>query len=154
MYVNHSGWSEDTGSYSYDIYMDESKTDYEIRYADGSVDRQITPFEDITRDWNNDGDVYTMFGAYFEHDSTGWRQFMTPESMVMLLLDSRFDPRRVNGPLATGIPGVEVPDKGKRPELGQDARPLDDLMREGRQKTAERSALRRLHGQPSLRPRR
>lgn len=119
MYVNHSGWSEDIGSFSYDIYMDESKTDYEIHYADGSVDRQVTPFEAVTNDWNNDGDVYTMFGAYFEHDSTGWRQFMTPESMVMLLLASRFDPHRVNGPLATEIPGIDIPDRDKRPKLEQ-----------------------------------
>ncbi len=119
MYVNHSGWSEDIGSFSYDIYMDENKTDYEIRYADGSVDRQVTPFEAVTNDWNNDGDVYTMFGAYFEHNTTGWREFMTPESMVMLLLNSRFDPRSVTGPLVTEIPGIEIPDRDKRPTLEQ-----------------------------------
>lgn len=47
MYVNHSGWSADIGSFSYDIYMDENKKDYEIRYADGSVDRQITPLRPL-----------------------------------------------------------------------------------------------------------
>lgn len=119
MYVNHSGWSAETGAFSYDIYIDENKKDYEIRYKDGSVDRQITPFEAVTNDWNNDGDVYTMFGAYFEHDSTGWRQFMTPENMVMLLLNSRFDPRSVCGPLVTEIPGIEIPDRDKRPKLEQ-----------------------------------
>lgn len=25
MYVNHSGWSADIGSFSYDIYIDEKK---------------------------------------------------------------------------------------------------------------------------------
>lgn len=136
MYVNHSGWSEDIGSFSYDIYMDENKTDYEIHYADGSVDRQVTPFEAVTNDLNNDGDVYTMFGAYFEHDSTGSRQFMTPESMAMLLIDSRFDPYRVNGPLATEIPGIEIPDRDKRPKLEQT---IQDSERRALNKEAERN---------------
>lgn len=136
MYVNHSGWSADIGSFSCDIYIDENKKDYEIRYKDGSVDRQITPFEAVTNDWNNDGDVYTMFGAYFEHDSTGWRQFMTPENMVMLLLDSRFDPHRVNGPLVTEIPGIEIPDRDKRPKLEQT---IQDSERRALNKEAERN---------------
>lgn len=136
MYVNHSGWSEDIGSYSYDIYMDENKSDYEIHYEDGSVDRQVTPFEAITNDWNNDGDVYTMFGAYFEHDSTGWRQFMTPENMVTLLLDSRFNPHRVHGPRATEIPGIEIPDRDKRPKLEQT---IQDSERRALNKEADRN---------------
>lgn len=136
MYVNHSGWSEDIGSYSYDIYMDENKSDYEIHYEDGGVDRQVTPFEAITNDWNNDGDVYTMFGAYFEHDSTGWRQFMTPENMVMLLLDSRFNPHRVYGPRATEIPSIEIPDRDKRPKLEQT---IQDSERRALKKEADRN---------------
>lgn len=134
MLVNHSGWSEDIGSYSYNVYIDENRTDYEIHYADSSTDRQITPFEAVTNDWNNDGDVYTMFGAYFEHDSTGWRQFMTPASMVMLLLDSRFDPHRVSGLLVTDIPGIEIPDRDKRPKLEQT---IQDSERRALNKEAE-----------------
>lgn len=77
-----------------------------------------------------------MFGAYFEHDSTGWRQFMTPESMVMLLLNSRFDPRSVPGPLVTEIPGIEIPDRDKRPKLEQT---IQDSERRALNKEIERN---------------
>lgn len=46
-------------------FIDESKSDYEICFSNGETLVQRTPFHIEEGDWNNDGDVYEIFGATF-----------------------------------------------------------------------------------------
>lgn len=105
MNVEYSGWKEDCGFFSFQIPVDETKEDYEIRLKNGSVFRQSSPFQAVTRDWNWDGDVYTRFGAYFAYDGGGG-EFFTPEDMVSLVVHDGAE-----------IPGITDP--FKRPSLDE-----------------------------------
>lgn len=91
MQINYSGWKKDFGSFDVNVFVDETKTDYEIRFKNGEVWKQCECFEKITADWNNDGDVYSRFGAWFEvfnkaGQSLG-REFFTPVEMVRAIVD-------------------------------------------------------------------
>jgi len=116
MYVNHSGWTQERGAYSYDIYIDETKTDYELHFADGFVAKQTSPFEEITADWNCDGDHYTQLGAWFE-SRFGSSSFWTPVQMVSELLKGREEGSRNSSDRLTEIPGIQIPVPEKRPSL-------------------------------------
>lgn len=50
-------------------FVDENKSDYEIRFKNGDVLVQKTPFHIEEGDWNNDGDIYEVFGAVFASDN-------------------------------------------------------------------------------------
>lgn len=104
MNVEYSGWREDCGFFCHKIYLDEKREDYEIHLKNGSVGRQVTPFQEFTYDWNHDDDVYPLFGAFFEF-GTG-RDFLTPVDMVSLLLEDKAE-----------IPGMENP--LKKPTLDE-----------------------------------
>ena len=116
MYVNHSGWNETQGFFNYDIFVDEKREDYELRFADGSKARQCSSFHNLTGDWNNDGDVYTQFGAFFTKDGR-YSEFWTPENMVMALIEGREGDRSRDNSTVVEIPGVDIPEKNKRPKL-------------------------------------
>lgn len=116
MYVNHSGWNAEFGSFSYDIFVDEKREDYEIHYKNGTVDKQNGPFEAVTADWNNDGDVYTQFGAWFR-DENGRGSFWTPEQMVQALVDSMEGSYGCSN--VSHIPGITLPERDKRPSLSE-----------------------------------
>lgn len=96
MNVEYSGWREDLGFFRYLIALDEKREDYEIHRKNGRVGRQVTPFEELTYDWNNDGDIYPLFGAFFQWDNG--RDFLTPVDMVSLVLEGE-----------ARIPGIENP---------------------------------------------
>lgn len=39
---------------------------------------QSFPFDHVTCDWNNDGEIYSVYGAYFMEDGvTNYREFFT-----------------------------------------------------------------------------
>ena len=46
----------------------------------------MSAFEYVTRDWNCDGDVYTLFGACFE-GKYGGKDFYTPNNLVSMMLE-------------------------------------------------------------------
>ncbi len=46
-------------------FIDENKSDYEIRFSNGDVYVQDGPFHIESADWNNDGYFYDCFGAAF-----------------------------------------------------------------------------------------
>lgn len=121
MKVNHSGWSEKYGSFSYDIFIDEKKTDYEIHYKNGDVFKQENEFSFVTADWNCDDDVYTQFGANFTYyNSNGeknGRGFFTPQDMVSELVDGLFGDHYPNDNYVVSIPGINLPTPDKRPSL-------------------------------------
>lgn len=96
MNIRYSGYRENYGTFDVLIPVDETRQDYEIQMKNGQIGRQITPFQEATYDWNHDGEVYTLFGAWF--DWNGSCDFMTPVDMVSMVIDG--DAR---------IPGIEIP---------------------------------------------
>lgn len=42
----------------------------------GELFEQITEFDDVIRDWNCDGDIYPMYGAYFKSLKDGVVEFV------------------------------------------------------------------------------
>lgn len=115
MHVNHSGWSKDHGHFSCDIFIDEHKTDYALVYGDGTVCRQTSPFTTVRGDWNNDGDVYEQFGAWFQ-GLYGGGTFMTPVDLVSAAINGvtkdRFSKNEIQE-----VRGVTVPLPERRPRL-------------------------------------
>ena len=89
MQLEHSGWSQERGCFCHKYTIDTTRTDYEIRWKDGRVDKQLTPFEIVERDWNNDGDVYEEFGAMFE--GKYGRAWWTPYHLLGLMVDGEAD---------------------------------------------------------------
>ena len=116
MYVNHSGWNEKTGAFSYDIYLDENKTDYALVLKNGEVLKQTSHFQDVTADWNNDGDVYTCFGAWFE-SSYGGNNFWSAEDLVFAALEAQEEDRRFSAHDVVAVRGLALPAKERRPSL-------------------------------------
>lgn len=113
MNITLSGWNEKLGSYSFDIFVDEQKDNYEIHFKDGFVAKQTTPFQYVTQDWNHDGDVYTMFGAWFE-SKFGGSDFWSADEMVSgLVLSAQEEGYRDTYKIAC-IPGIELPDALQR----------------------------------------
>ena len=101
--------------------MDETKLDYEIQYENGEIARQTSPFQIMTRDWNLDGDVYSRFGAWFEHlDSEGSFKhgfFWGPEDLVRGLIDSKDRSSTYYGDRIKAIPGIKIPPLNRLPSL-------------------------------------
>ena len=89
MQLTHEGWSQERGYFNDKYFIDETKTDHEIHWEDGRVCKQLTPFEDVERDWNYDGDVYSEFGAMFE--GKYGREWWTPYHMLGLIVDGEAD---------------------------------------------------------------
>ena len=86
MTLEHSGWSTNQGFFCDRYFVDETKTDYEIWWKNKTTSKQLSPFENLTADFNNDGDVYTEFGAWFE-GKYGGRDWYTPQNLLQLILD-------------------------------------------------------------------
>ena len=121
MYVEHSGWNKQHGAFRYHIFMDETRTDYEIHYQSGRVDKQSSPFQEQFADWNHDDDWYSQFGAWFEHrDEDGnfkGGEFWTPEQLVRELLNTMEGSAPSYGDRIVAVPGIEIPPPEKRPAL-------------------------------------
>lgn len=114
MNVNYSGYKEGYGLFNFNIPVDETRTDYEIHTKQGHYYKQSTPFQHFTYDWNNDGDVYTMFGAFFDCEGRG--EFFSVEDLVSLVVHD-----------GAQIPGIHDP---LQPQ------PLDAQISDAQQKTA------------------
>lgn len=97
--INVSGWRRGYGPYSLNLPFDEKKTDYEVRFEDGTHYIQESPFQDEAHDWNNDGDVYPQFGAWFRGDS-GRGEFLTPVDMLRLVQEGRAEVVGLADPLS------------------------------------------------------
>ena len=121
MQVEYSGWTQEHGSFHCDIFIDESRIDYELHYKSGVVARQKTPFEVVTADWNHDGDIYPQFGAWFESvlgsQITSGGSFWTPEDMVRAVADANDPNTRQYGDHVIASPGIEIPAPEKRASL-------------------------------------
>lgn len=133
MNVNYSGWTEQHGYFSCNIFVDETRQDYELVFGDGSVSKQQSPFEEVTADWNNDGDVYTQFGAWFSRPEGSGANFWTPEDMVHAVADAQTRERKPYGNEVVAVKGIEVPLPGKRPALA-------DVIRQSEQRAANQEA--------------
>ena len=86
MILRRSGWSQERGFFEEKYEIDTARTDHEIRWSNGKVCKQLYPFTTTERDWNNDGDVYELFGAVFE-GLYGGREHYTPQNLLRLILD-------------------------------------------------------------------
>lgn len=86
MILEHSGWEINKGFFEDKYSFDETRTDHEIYWKNGKVCRQLEPFETVTRDWNNDNDIYPEFGAMFEGEYGG-RNWYTPQNLLSLMLE-------------------------------------------------------------------
>lgn len=133
MHVNFSGWNEKHGAFSCDVYINERKEDYELHYSDGSIKRQCTPFEDISTDWNHDGDVYSQFGAWFTDPKDGRNEFWSVTEMVSALVDAMDPDSRHYGRYVVDIPGINIP-------LPQDRPRLDDRIRQSENRAMHQEA--------------
>ena len=86
--INVSGWRKGYGPYSLNLPFNEQRIDYEINFKDGTLYTQAGPFATETHDWNNDGDVYSQFGAWFlSQDGRG--EFFTPVDMLRLVQENQ-----------------------------------------------------------------
>ena len=110
MDIEYSGYREKTGTFCFQIKVDENRKDYEIHMKDGTVMKQDGPFSTVTRDWNCDGDIYPLFGAYFSYDGRG--EFITPVDMVRFVVDGE-----------ANIPGIANP--FEQPALDDQIRDAD-----------------------------
>lgn len=89
MQLTHEGWSQERGWFQDKYNIDTKRTDHEIHWKNGQVCKQLTPFEDVERDWNYDGDIYSEFGAHFEGKySTEW---WTPHHLLGLVIEGEAD---------------------------------------------------------------
>lgn len=151
MYVNHSGWSEKYGSFNYDIFIDEKKTDYELHYKNGDVLKQVNDFSFVTADWNCDGDVYEQFGANFElynkdGEKYSGREFLTPQDMVSALVDGLYGDHYPNDNYVVSIPGIHLPSPQKRPSID------DQILRSERRSMAQEAERNRRMNALGIRP--
>ena len=87
MILEHSGWEVNRGFYTDKYYFDETKTGHKIHWRNGAVCRQQSSFEMVTADWNNDGDVYSEFGANFDSQWGAGREWWTPQNLLGIMLD-------------------------------------------------------------------
>lgn len=86
MQLTHQGWSEEKGYFQDKYNIDTISENLEIRWGNGTISKQISPFQIVEADWNCDGDVYEEFGAYFE-GKYGGRDWHTPQGLLRLVLD-------------------------------------------------------------------
>ena len=96
--INVSGWKKGYGPYSLNLPFNEQRSDYEIYFKDGTLYTQTGPFTTETHDWNNDGDVYSQFGAWF-HSRDGRGEFFTPVVMLQLVKENEADIPGLSDPL-------------------------------------------------------
>lgn len=119
MKVEYSGLKKGFGEFRNEIFLDENKTDYEIFFKSGMIAKQSSSFKEVTHDWNNDGDIYTKFGAWFDYfDKKGEKlgaEFLTPETMIRGLIDGKEMPDYRKEDHIIAISGIEIP-KLKRKE--------------------------------------
>ena len=87
MRLTHEGWSREKGSFREIYEIDTSSSDHEIRWKNGTVCKQLSPFQVVEADWNCDGEVYAELGANFESQFGAGREWHTPLGLLGLLLE-------------------------------------------------------------------
>lgn len=97
--INVSGWKKGYGPYSLNLPFNEQKQDYEIRFKDGICYVQESPFQTEAHDWNNDGDIYSQYGAWFR-EKGGRGEFFTPVDMLRLVQEDQAEIPGLSDPLA------------------------------------------------------
>lgn len=97
--INVSGWKKGYGPYDVNLPFDEQKTDYQIHFKDGERYAQVSPFETETHDWNNDGDVYPQYGAWFRSQN-GRGEFFTPVDLLRLVQEKQAEVTGMVDPLS------------------------------------------------------
>lgn len=97
--INVSGWKKGYGPYDLNLPFDDQKTDYQIHFKDGDHYAQSSPFETETHDWNNDGDVYPQYGAWFRSQD-GRGEFFTPVVLLRLVQEEQAEVTGMVDPLA------------------------------------------------------
>lgn len=152
MNVEYSGWTEKHGHFFCNIFIDEKKTDYEIEFGDGHKARQSSLFTQVEADWNHDGDVYTQYGAWFDHVDEAGRfkggEFWTPEQMIRAVADA-LEKERFFAHEVVRIPGIQIPLPEQRPSLDQH---LENVLRAERRKDAQSIEKNRKMHQLGIRP--
>ena len=108
MHVEYSGWTKEKGTFSYTFYINEASTDYEIHYENGYIAKQTSEFKTFTYDWNHDGDVYPMFGAFFS-SRLGGSDFFTPHELIDVLVGSHTGEDYDYNTRMIFITGIELP---------------------------------------------
>ena len=115
MYVDYSGWTKERGFFHDKLFVDENKHNYVIQYNDGTAMQQTSSFQFQTADWNNDGDIYTQYGAWFNEIKSdgklGRGEFWTPEDMVRAVIDADDPDRPKYGNQVKSISGIVLPAK-------------------------------------------
>ena len=82
--VSREVWNCNTG-FSKKIYRLEPNREMQL-VKDGEVyASQCSEFQLVEKDWNCDGDVYELYGAYFDRD--GYADFITPENIVNMMIE-------------------------------------------------------------------
>lgn len=117
MIVEYSGWSEEKGSFHYNVFLNEASIEYEIEYEDGFIAEQTSIFKNFTLDWNHDGDEYTLFGAWFK-SRHGGEEFFTPEDLVRSLIDGVEGVEDGYNYRVVAVKGIELPETMK-PEVSK-----------------------------------
>lgn len=87
MQITHECWSQECGAFQEKYYIDTTRTDHEIHWKGGFIAKQVTSFGIVTRDWKNDGNVYSEFGAYFQ-GVYGSNMWYTLHGLLSLMLDN------------------------------------------------------------------
>ena len=87
MQLTHEGWSQERGFFCDKYNIDTTRTDHEIHWKNGTVCKQVTPFQVVCADWNNDNEWYEEFGAYFESKWGAGLDWYTPQNLLGLMLD-------------------------------------------------------------------
>lgn len=81
MIVDYSGWEKSRGNFK-DKYIVPNTG---MIIVDGEKEyKQLSDFEYIEKDWNNDDDIYTLYVAKFE--SRHGYDYYTPENLVSLIV--------------------------------------------------------------------
>ncbi len=97
MKIHHQGWNETVGAFNCDVEINEARSDYEIHFPDGTVFYQQTPFQSLPADWEQNGEPYSVFGAFFIQN--GIKEFFTPLELASLALNDY-----------AVIPGLQIKD--------------------------------------------
>lgn len=93
MKLHLQGWNDKVGAYNCEVILNEKKEDHEILFPNGTLAKQLTPFNSITEDWDMDGRPFARLGAWFDYQ--GEREFFTPWEMATLALEGYAEVRGI-----------------------------------------------------------
>ena len=77
-------WNHEKG-FTKKVYKLNDKKKIKIIIDDEVYALQEDYFTTVEKDWNCDGDIYALFGAYF--NIGGFSNFLTPEDIVSMITE-------------------------------------------------------------------